>query len=81
MALYNMPQTDTLMREAQHLHDLASAVLDVYAPGSTSPNQGSRTYMEALLHQTSAYFERELRNAKQPHPFGTGFEPVVHPPY
>lgn len=81
MALTNMPQTDSLMREAQHMHDIASAILEVYAPGSTSPNQGSRSYMESLIMQTMAYFERELRASKQPHPFRGSFDPVIHPPY
>ena len=81
MALYNMPQTDSLMREAQHMHDVATKILEVYAPDSDSPQKGNPAAMEALITQTMMYFERELRSMKMPNPLGTGFEPKIHPPF
>ena len=74
MALTNMPQKKSILREAQRLHDQASAILETYAEDSTSPRKGNEAAMEALLTRTLQFMERECRALDLPQPLG-GFKP------
>lgn len=67
MANINIPREKNVLRAAQRLHDMASAILDTYGKDTCVEREAA---MESVLVRTMNYMERECRALDLTPPFG-----------